>query len=192
MALLAGNLTAAENELTRRRAEFTEALRFEAAAKTQRDLRLLHMLQRRQRVLGWMTAEQHFLVLQPTADHRLVLAYVILAGRLALRERLCDASQVDALAERIREHVPRAVRATLHAADIDGTTIVAAWLRDRGERDGCIFRLADERERAPQVAEWRAACASLLVPPAALVDADAHAPQVSAAAAGASGSTQSA
>jgi DNA polymerase-3 subunit epsilon len=172
LTLLTGDATAAENELTRRRAEFAETLRFEAAAKTQRDLRLLQMLQRRQRILGWMTAEQHFLVLQPTADRRLVLAYAILGGRLALRERLSDESQVDALAARIREQLSRATRTTLRPDDVEGTTIVAAWLRDRGETDGCVFRLGEDSVPATQVAEWRAACASLLTNPAVL-DADA-------------------
>ena len=179
LALLSGDFTDAENELTRRRVEFTDTLRFEAAAKTQRDLRLLHMLQRRQRILVWLTAQQHFLVLQPAADHRLVLAYVILGGRLVLRERLCDEAHVDALAERIRERLPHAACGALRAEDIDGTTIVAAWMRDRGERDGCVFRLEDDSVPATQVAEWRAACASLLVQPA-LVGADAHALQVPA------------
>lgn len=173
LALLVGDATAAEAELTRRRDEFAATLRFEAAAKTQRDLRLLHKLRRRQRLLGWMTAEQHFLLLQPAADRRLVLAYVILAGRLALRERLSDASEIDALALRIRTEWPRAARTPLRPEEVDGTTIVAAWLRDHGEREGCVFRLEEASVPATPVAEWRAACASLLVP-AALGAADAH------------------
>ena len=173
VALLAGDTAAAEAELTRRREELTEMLRFEAAAKTQRDLRLLHMLQRRQRILGWMAAEQRFLVLQPAADHRLVLAYVILGGRLAVRDGLSDESQVDVLAARIRERFSDPACTKLGADDVDGTTIVAAWLRDRGETDGCVFQLKDDSVPATQVAEWRAACASLLVP-AALVATNAN------------------
>ena len=165
LVLLDGDTAAADAELTRRRDAFAEALRFEAAAKTQRDLRLLHMVQRRQRILGWMTAEQHFLVLQPAADGRLVLAYVILGGRLALRERVSDEAQMDAVAARLRELWPQAARTRLAPDDIDGTTILAAWLRDRGETDGCVFRLQDASVPTTQVVEWRAACASLLVAP---------------------------
>jgi DNA polymerase-3 subunit epsilon len=172
LGLLDGDTAAAEAELTRRRDAFAESLRFEAAAKTQRDLRLLHMLQRRQRILGWMTAGQHFLVLQPTADRRLVLGYVILGGRLALRERVSEEAQIDVLAARLRELWPHGTRTPLAPDDVDGTTILAAWLRDRGETDGCVFRLEDASVPATQVAEWRAACASLLVP-VALADADA-------------------
>lgn len=173
LGLLAGDGAAAEAELIRRREELTEALRFEAAAKTHRDLRLLHMLQRRQRILGWMTAEQRFLVLQPAADHQLVLAYVVVGGRLALRERLSDESQVDGLAARLREYLSRPARTTAGPDDVDGTTIVAAWLRDRGETDGCVFQLNDDSVPATQVAEWRAACRSLLVS-AALAVPDAN------------------
>ncbi len=173
LALLAGDGAAAEAELIRRREEHTEALRFEAAAKTHHDLRLLHMLQRRQRILGWMTAEQRFLVLQPAADHHLILAYVVISGRLALRERLSDEAQVDALAAHLREYLSRPARTTADPDDVDGTTIVAAWLRDRGETDGCVFQLNDDSVPATQVAEWRAACASLLVP-AALVAPDVN------------------
>jgi len=179
LALLGGDATAAEAELTRRRDGFAATLRFEAAAKTQRDIRLLHMLQRRQRLLGWMTAKQHFLVLQPAADRHLVLSYVILAGRLTLRERLSDESQMDAFAARIRKEYPQASRRMLRPEEVDGTTIVAAWLRDRGERDGCVFRLDDPSVPATQVAEWRAACEALLAPPA-LATADAHALQPAA------------
>ena len=166
LALLDGDTAAADAELTRRRDAFADSLRYEAAAKTQRDLRLLHMLQRRQRILGWMAAEQHFLVLQPTADRRVVLGYVILGGRLALRERVSDEAQIEVLAARLRELWPHAARTRLVPDDVDGTTILAAWLRDRGETDGCVFRLDDASVPATQVAEWRAACVSLLVPAA--------------------------
>ncbi len=178
LALLGGDALPAERELTRRRDEFAATLRFEAAAKTQRDLRLLQMLERRQRTLGWMTTQQHFLVLQPAADRHLVLAYVVVGGRLAIRERLSDESQVEALAARIRAQFQRYERAALRPENVDGTTILAAWLRDRGETEGCVFRLDDPVLPATQVTEWRAACASLLAPPARVaLSADTlHAP----------------
>ena len=180
LALLEGNTAAAEQQLTRHRDELAQTLRYEAAAKTQRDLRLLHMLQRRQQILGWMTAEQHFLVLQPAADRRFVLVYVILGGRLALRARVSDESQIDGLAMRIREQWPRATRTPPSPDGVDGTTIVAAWLRDRGETDGCVFRLEDESVPATQVAEWRVACRSLLAPAAVVVaDGDTLQPAAS-------------
>jgi excinuclease UvrABC nuclease subunit len=160
--LLSGDAANTEARLAHRRDELAELLRFEAAAKLQRDLRLLNMLQRRQRTLGWMTAEQHFLALQPSADRSVVLAYAVVAGRLAVRARLSSVDQVDHLAEQVCEHLPRAARRGLRADEVDGTTIVAAWLRDRGESDGYVFRIAETARPAILAEEWRAACATLL------------------------------
>jgi DNA polymerase-3 subunit epsilon len=160
--LLSGDAASTEERLALRRDELAEMMRFEAAAKLQRDLRLLRMLQRRQRTLGWLTAEQHFLVLQPSADRSVVLAYAVLAGRLALRARLSGAEQIDHLAAQVCERLPLAARQSLRADEVDGTTIVAAWLRDRGESDGYVLRIAETPQPAILAEEWRAVCATLL------------------------------
>ena len=49
-----------------------------------------------------------------------------------------------------------------------GTTILAAWLRDRGEREGQVIALDAERPLEEQLREWEAALAELLrIAPAA-------------------------
>jgi DNA polymerase-3 subunit epsilon len=164
LALLDGNAEAAERELTSRRDGLAAAMRFEAAAKAQRDLDLLHTLVRRQRTLGWVAARQHFLILQPTADRRAVLAYVVLSGRLAARSRLHDESQVCGLAAQVRDLLPVHDRTRIQRHEVDGTTIVAAWLRDRGETEGCVLPIETAADPATRITEWRAACASLLPP----------------------------
>lgn len=165
LTLLNGDVASAQRQLIRRRDDHAVALRFEAAARGQRDLDLLEMMMRRQRTLSWVVAQQHFLVLQPAADRRFVLAYVVLGGRLVLRARLTDVSHLDALAAHIRERLPLYQGTPLRREEVDGTRILAAWLRDRGETDGCVLPI-DPAEPATQHAEWRAACASLLAPPA--------------------------
>jgi DNA polymerase-3 subunit epsilon len=171
LAWLAGDAGAVESELIQRRDAHAAALRFEAAARVQRDVELLQRLKRRQRILGWMTEEQHFLIFQPTADRRLVLAYAVVAGRLVLRARLTDASEVEELAKRLGDVLTRERRRALAPDDVDGTVILAAWLRDRGEKEGFVFRLREHGEEpgsprsswpATQAAEWRAACSGLL------------------------------
>lgn len=172
LALLNGDALPTERQLTQRRDEFAAALRFEAAARAQRDLHLLAMMVRRQRALGWMAAQQNFLVLQPAADRQSVLAYVVLSGRLAIRARLNDADQVAGLADQVWERLPLYQRTPLRRDEVDGTTILAAWLRDRGESDGCVLHIdttaapaAEWRATgwpATQVTEWQAACKSLL------------------------------
>jgi len=164
LRLLDGDAREAESRLIAQRDALSEALRFEAAARTQRDIELLGTVVRKQRARSWIKSNPNLLILQP-ARGRVVLAYVVLAGSLAWRTRLHAAADVDHLGETITAVVkePRLVSGD---EQTDGMTIVAAWLRDHGERDGYVFELAPgmlETERpATQVEEWRAACASLL------------------------------
>ena len=50
----------------------------------------------------------------------------------------------------------------LEAEDVEGTIILAAWLRSRGERDGFVFRLSEEAPVAAQLGEWSAALESIV------------------------------
>jgi DNA polymerase-3 subunit epsilon len=161
LRLFAGDLRSTEDDLRRRREEHANALRFEAAARAQRDLELLELLGRRQRALGWLFGQHHFLVLQPGGERRSVLAYVVLGGRLLRRQRLHDDAQVEALARDIAARFTSCQGTLPRGAEVDGTIILAAWLRQRGETDGCVFPI-DAAVPATQVAEWRAACRELL------------------------------
>jgi len=164
---LDGDTAWAEAELIRRREALAAECAYEAAGRAQRDLDLLQKLARRQRVLGWVVEQQNFLVLQPVADRAAVCAYVVLGGRLAARGRLQDPAHLDAL---VAQCVPGGAATRprrLSAEDVDGTTILAAWLRSRGERDGCVFRIDDAARPAARLPEWQAACAELLAPAAA-------------------------
>ncbi|MFI5394876.1 MAG: exonuclease domain-containing protein [Candidatus Binatia bacterium] len=162
LALFDGGMQPTENDLRQRRDEHAAALRFEAAARVQRDLDLLEMLVRRQRTLGWIVGQQNFLVLQPGADWRSVLTYVVLGGRLAIRRRLYDGAEMDALAHEIREQFTTYQGTPIKRDEVDGTQILAAWLRQRGETDGYVFQIDAAAAPATQKAEWRAACADLL------------------------------
>jgi DNA polymerase-3 subunit epsilon len=175
-----GSTGAAERELTRRRDVHAEAVRLEAAAKAQRDLELLRALDHRRRTLGWVTAQDSFIVFQPSVERRLVLAYVVLVGRLALRARLHDPEQVDGLAAQVQALMPATRRTRLQPGEVDGTTILAAWIRDRGDSEGSLLPLAlaggGAQWPATQVAVWRAVCASLLTRAVDTTDASAVQP----------------
>jgi hypothetical protein len=162
LALLNGNLLPAIAEVQRRRDEHARALRFEAAARVQRDLDLLALLVRRQRTLSWIVGQQNFLVVQPAAERRSALVYAVLAGRLAVRKRVYDESQVDALADEIRERFAMFQGTSIRREEVDGTHILAAWLRQRGDTEGYVFQIEAPPGGATEVAEWRAACHSLL------------------------------
>lgn len=159
---LDGDTAWAEAELVRRRDAQAGICAYETAARTQRDIDLVERLTRRQRLLGWVVERQHFLVLQPVADRTAVCAYVVLGGRLAARARLQDPAHLAALIAQCTRGGVR--RQRLGAEDVDGTTILAAWLRSRGDRDGCVFAIEDAARPAARLSEWQAACAELLLP----------------------------
>ncbi|MCK6553804.1 hypothetical protein L6Q96_04355 [Candidatus Binatia bacterium] len=163
---LDGDTTWAERELVRRRDAFAAECAYEAAGRAQRDIELLERLARRCRVLGWVVERQNFLVLQPVADRRSVCAYVVVGGRLVGRERLQDPAHLGGLIARCMPGDAAARPRGPSAEDVDGTTILAAWLRNRGERDGCVFEIDGATRPADRLPEWQAACAALLAPAA--------------------------
>jgi DNA polymerase-3 subunit epsilon len=165
LALLDGDTDAIEERLAKRREAQAELLQFEAVASTQRDASMLRRLARRQRRLGWISSQQSFVILQRAVDRPLVLAYGVINGLLAVRARLVDESQVAMLADELSERLREGKSAGRTEESIDGTTILAAWMRDRQEDEGYIFAIEDREISAEQLSEWRAACGSLLSSP---------------------------
>ena len=118
--------------LAARRDEFTEAERFEMASRVQRDLDQLEEIRRRRRTLAWVVGRQNFVVLLPSHDGDGAQLYAVLGGRLAVEARLAATSDVLAAVELVRERFARYQDAALAREDVEGATILAAWLRDRG------------------------------------------------------------
>ena len=127
--------------LTARRDVLAAELRFEAAAQAQRDIDLLESLRRRQRQLAWVVTRQNFVVLVPAETREAAILYAVLGGRLAVEVRLTATADLIAAAALVRERFTRYQDAPLGRADVDGTAIVAAWLRDRGAHEGVILPL---------------------------------------------------
>ena len=169
-----GEIGAVQAELTRRRDQHSAAQRFEAAARAQRDLDLVRQMRHRQRTMSWIVDRQHFAVMQPAADRAGALVYAVAYGRLIARAAVRDTAELSAVAARIdacrREALPR----TLQPQDVEGTIILAAWLRARAERDGYVFPL--EESAREQLPEWTAALASLISPVAGARAAELPAP----------------
>lgn len=152
-AFFDGDSEEAQRELERRRDAHRDALRFEAAARAQRQLRLIERLQRRRKTLDWVLEKQHFVVLQPLAGDAGVLIYVALHGRLAERHTVRDAAELSRVAARVQVLLDQPAR-PLQAEGADATIILAAWLRDRGETDGWVIPLRDGVAVEEQRAEW--------------------------------------
>jgi hypothetical protein len=159
-AFFDGDSEAARCELERRRDAHRDALRFEAAARAQRQLRLIDRLRQRQKALGWVVEKQHFVVLQPLIREAGALFYVALHGRLVERHTVRGTAELVTVAERVRALVELPPR-PLEAEDVDATVILAAWLRDRGESDGWVIPLRVDEPVEGQLPEWAAALDSM-------------------------------
>jgi len=157
-----GQIDAVEAELTRRRDDFSAARRFEAAAKAQRELELVRRMERRQRTMSWIVARQHFAVMQAAADGEQVLLYAVVHGRLVARAAAGDVPGLAEFAARVDVQLRASPVRQLEPQDVDGTVILAAWLRERGERDGYVFPLDGSASVSAQLSEWEAAFTSLL------------------------------
>jgi len=173
--------------LEERRDSLAAGEHFEAAARQQREIDFAEKLRRRQQQLGWIVERQHFAVVQPGGDGRGLVVYIVAHGRLVERAHLRAATEITDLVERVSSRLAIAKAAPLRAEEVDGTTILAAWLRDRGERDGYVLPIAaadsgpvDGEDAAGRLPEWAAALRELLATgadpnrPAAVAAAGEH------------------
>lgn len=166
-----GEIGAAQRELERRRDAHSAAERFEAATRVQRDLELVRRMRRRQRAMSWIVERQHFAVMQPAADGTHALLYAVAHGRLIARAAARERDDLSRFATRVQTELTLPGNRALQPEDVEGTIILAAWLRSRGERDGYVFRLREDVAVAAQLDEWAAALRSVLAIAPPLADA---------------------
>jgi DNA polymerase-3 subunit epsilon len=108
----------------------------------------------RQREVGAVLTRQNFVVLLPTADREGAQLYVVLGGRLALESRVVADGDLLAVVRVVRERYERFQGVPLARADVEATTVLAGWLRDR-RREGLLMRLdgpADLEARLDELA----------------------------------------
>jgi len=141
LAFLDGADDPAVERVTARRDRLAAALNFEAAGRAQRDLELLADIQRRRRTLAWVVTRQNFVVLLPTLHRDAADFYAVLGGRLVLEARITAAADLVAAARLVQERFARFQDLPLARDELDGTTILAAWLRDRRAHHGILLPL---------------------------------------------------
>jgi DNA polymerase III subunit epsilon len=141
LAFLDGDDETVLEAVGQRRDALAEDLRFEGAARAQRDLTLLEDVRRRRRTLAWVVTRQNFVVLLPTVSRDAALLYAVLGGRLALEARLTATADLATAVAYVRERFASFQDLPLRRDEVDGTTILAAWLRDRDARDGLLLPL---------------------------------------------------
>ncbi len=141
LAFVSANDTSVLARLGARRDQLADELRFEAAGGVQRDITFLETLQQQRERVAWILARQNFLVLLPTVERDAMLVYGVLGGRLAVETRVTATRDLAAVVDLVRERWARYENAPIGREDVDGTTIIAAWLRDRSRREGMLLPL---------------------------------------------------
>ncbi len=106
----------------------------------------------RQRTVGAVLTRQNFVVLLPTVDRDAAQLYVVLGGRLAFEARLGADADLLAVVRVVRERFERFQGVPLGRADIEATTVLAGWLRDR-KREGLLLRLDGPSDIATRLDE---------------------------------------
>jgi len=94
----------------------------------------------RQRTIGAVLTRQNFVVLLPTVERDAAQLYVVLGGRLAFQARIGADADFLAAIRVIRERYDAFQNVPLGRADVEATTVLAGWLRDR-KREGLLMRL---------------------------------------------------
>ena len=118
------------------------------------DRAALDDVQARQRMVGAVLTRQNFVVLLPTQERRVAHFYAVLGGRLAFEQEFAADADVPAALRRVSESFARYQNAPLGRGDVEASTILAAWLRDRG-REGIVLpfdtpdALTDQRRTPP-------------------------------------------
>ena len=141
LAFLEGGDGGVLEGLAARRDRLAAALRFEAAAGVQRDLDLLEEVRRRRRTLSWVVTRQNFVVLLPTVARDAAHLYAVLGGRLVLETRVTATADLAAAVAFVRQRFAGYQDAPLRREEVDGTAILAAWLRDRQAHEGILLAL---------------------------------------------------
>ncbi len=137
--------------LAQRRDSLSEQMRFEAASRVQQDIDVARHLRVRHQQLSWIVEQQHFAVLQRSRDPDVQLLYVVVHGRLVERGRVDRFTDLTALVERVSRYMEVRRPGGIAPEEVDGTTILAAWLRDREASDGYVIPLGEPIHHMPSL-----------------------------------------
>lgn len=135
----------------------------EGAVYTQREIDALRSLVLLQQQVGWLVDQRNWVAFERAVDRAVVLAYAVVGGKLVLRARFNDDAEVEAFCDALRETLAATLpTAAAAGSDVEGTTILAAWMRESVPHQGCVLPIRDESLPEAEVADWRAACRDLL------------------------------
>jgi len=126
-------------ELARAREQAARAMRYEEAARFQRELTSLTTLAARAERLSRVVTENNLVIVVGAGDSR--LAHVVLSGRLALSRPLAETSDACAAAEFVATNYERYRARPVARDELDAMAIVARWLSERDSAEGRLIHL---------------------------------------------------
>jgi DNA polymerase-3 subunit epsilon len=128
-------------ELARAREQAARAMRFEEAARFQRELESLTTLAARAERLSRVVTENNLIIVVGAGES--TLAHVVLSGRLALSRPLADAADACAVAEFVAANYESYRARPVMRDELDAMAIVARWLLERDAADGRLVHLRE-------------------------------------------------
>ena len=130
-------------ELARARDDAARAIRYEEAARLQRELKSLTTLASRAERLSRVVTENNLVIVVGgiVGADAAMLAHVVLSGRLALTHPLGEAADARAIVEFVAANYERYRARPVVRAELDAMAIVARWLAERDPADGRLVYL---------------------------------------------------
>jgi excinuclease UvrABC nuclease subunit len=126
-------------EMARARDEAARAIRFEEAARLQRELKSLTTLASRAERLSRVVTENNLVIVVGVGAS--MLAHVVLSGRLALTHALGEPGDARAVTEFVAANYERYRARPVVRDELDAMATVARWLSERDPADGQLVHL---------------------------------------------------
>lgn len=136
---LEGNKTGVRDSLLAKRDELAARLRFEGAARLQKDIELLDHILHMHRRFDWIITRAHAFLLLPSRQPGAAQAYLVLNGRLIRGGPVRSETDITTFANLVRECFDQDRDVPLRPEEIDASVILAAWLRDPDRWQGAVF-----------------------------------------------------
>lgn len=139
LRFLNGEDTSLRNDLVEKRDRSAAELRFESAARLQKDIQLLDQILHVHSKLHWIVTRANAFLLLPSREAGAAQAYLVLNGRLITGGLIRTHEDILPFATLTRERFASDRDRPLRPEEIDSSVILAAWLRDPDRSQGAVF-----------------------------------------------------
>jgi DNA polymerase-3 subunit epsilon len=150
LRFLNGEDASFRDKLLEKRDRSAAELRFESAARLQKDIQLLDQILYVHSKFHWIVTRANAFLLLPSREAGAAQAYLVLNGRLIIGGQVRTREDILPFATLTRERFACDRDHPLRPEEIDSSVILAAWLRDPERSQGAVFPI-----EAPTMSEDR-------------------------------------